>query len=99
MPKKLTSPFKFLLLRILCFTIFRNYCIREFTKKILVSYLITKPTIWRIWNEREIRLGRSLEVSDEFELKAGYKKPKINQPFVPIHMASQGYWQIKDEER
>ena len=99
MPKKLTSPFKFLLLRILCFTIFRNYCIREFTKKILVSYLITKPTIWRIWNEREIRLGRSLEVSDEFELKAGYKKAETSKPFVPIHMASQGYWQIKDEER
>ena len=98
MPKKLMSPFKFLMLRILCFTIFRNSYMREFTKKILVRYLITKPKIWRIWNEREIRLGRNLEITDNFDSKAGYRKSKINQPFVPIHMASQGYWQLKDEE-
>jgi hypothetical protein len=52
-----------------------------------------------MWNEREIRLGRNLEIADKFDFKAGYKKPKINQPFVPIHMASKGYWQLKDEER
>ena len=99
MIKKLTSPFKFLLLRILCFTLFHNSYLREFTKKILVRYLITKPKIWGIWNEREIRLGRNLEIADKFDFKAGYKKTEINQPFVPIHMASQGYWQLKDEGR
>ena len=58
---KLTSPFKFLVLRILCFSIFRISFIREFTKKVLVRYLITRPKLWKIWCEREIVLGKNLE--------------------------------------
>jgi len=98
MPKKLTSPLKFLVLRIFCFTVFRSSRIREFTKRLLVKYLITKPKPWPIWNEREILLGENLKIIDQCDLKVGYNKLVVKDPFVPIHMASQGYWQIQDEK-
>ena len=98
MPKKLTSPFKFLVLRILCLTFFRFSSIREFTKRLLVKYLITKPKPWRIWNVREILLGENLKIIDQCDSKRGYEKVEVKNPFVPIHMASQGYWQIQDEK-
>jgi hypothetical protein len=93
MPKKLTSPLKFLVLRVLCFTVFRSSCIREFAKCFLVKYLITKPKIWPILNERKILLGENLKITDQCDLKVGYSKLIVKYPFVPIHMASQGYWQ------
>lgn len=99
MPKKLTSPLKFLVLRILCFTVFRSSRIREFTKRLLVKYLITKPKPWPIWNEREILLGENLKIIDQCDLKKGYKKIIVQDAFVPIHMASKGYWQINDERK
>jgi hypothetical protein len=98
MPKKLTSPLKFLVLRIFCFTVFRSSRIREFTKRLLVKYLITKPKPWPIWNVREIILGGNLKIIDQCDLKVGYNKLVVKDPFVPIHMASQGYWQIQDEK-
>lgn len=98
MPKKLTSPLKFLVLRILCFTVFRSSRIREFTKRLLVKYLVTKPKAWPIWNEREILLGENLKIIDQCDSKRGYEKVEVKNPFVPIHMASQGYWQIQDEK-
>ena len=97
MPKKLSSPLKFLVLRFLCFTVFRSSRIREFTKRLLVKYLITKPKPWPIWNEREILLGENLKIIDQCDSKRGYEKVEVKNPFVPIHMASQGYWQIQDE--
>jgi len=98
MPKKLSSPLKFLVLRFLCFTVFRSSRIREFTKRLLVKYLITKPKPWPIWNVREILLGENLKIIDQCDLKVGYNKLVVKDPFVPIHMASQGYWQIQDEK-
>ncbi|MBT5717791.1 MAG: hypothetical protein HOI70_12855, partial [Opitutae bacterium] len=98
MPKKLSSPLKFLVLRILCFTVFRSSSIREFTKRLLVKYLITKPKPWPIWNVREILLGENLKIIDQCDLKVGYNKLLVKDPFVPIHMASKGYWQIQDEK-
>ena len=97
MPKKLATPFKFLVLRIFCLTIFRFSSIRELTKCLLVKYLITKPKRWPIWNEREIYFGDNLTIEDMHEIPRGYKKLEIDFPFVPIHMASKGYWQIQDE--
>ena len=98
MPKKLTRPFEFLILRMLCFSIFRFTIFREFTKRLLVKYLITKPKLWPIWNEREILLGKNLEIIDHCDDKLGFRKVDIKEPFVPIHMASQGYWQLQDEK-
>lgn len=98
MPKKLPSPIKFLALRICCLTIFRFAVIRELTKRFLVKYLITKPKKWPIWNEREIHLGKKLRIKDKSEVSPGFRKLDMEQPFVPIHMSSKGYWQIQDEQ-
>ena len=97
MPKKLTSPLKFLVLRIFCFTVFRSSRIREFTKRLLVKYLITKPKPWPIWNVRVILLGENIKIIDQCDLKVGYNKIVVKDSFVPIHMASQGYWQINEK--
>ena len=97
MPKKLTSPFKFSMLRIFCLSIFRFSVFREFTKRLLVKYLITKPKVWAIWNKREILLGENLQIIDQCDSNADYKKVEVEDPFVPIHMASQGYWQIHEK--
>ena len=94
MPKNLTSPLNFLLLRILCCTIFRISFVRELFKRFMVKYLITSPKLWSIWNERKIVLGEDLKVTDYPHLRKGFEKVDIKDPFVPIHMASQGYWQI-----
>lgn len=97
MPKKLSSPFKFLILRIFCLTIFRSASIREYTKGILVKYLITKPKKWPISNKREILFGKELAIIDRHEEVSGFNKLNARYPFVPIHMASKGYWQVQDE--
>jgi hypothetical protein len=97
MPKQLPSCLQFLLLRICCFTIFRSSLIRELTKRFLVKYLITKPKKWPFWNEREIILGKSLEIQDKHQEVKGFTKLETSKPFVAIHMASKGYWQIQDE--
>ena len=97
MPKKLPSPLQFLFLRLCCITIFRSSLIRELTKRFLVKYLITKPKKWPFWNEREIILGKSLEIQDKHQEVKGFTKLETSKPFVAIHMASKGYWQIQDE--
>jgi hypothetical protein len=97
MPKKLSSPFKFLILRIFCLTIFRSASIREYTKSILVKYLITKPKKWPISNKREISFGKELAIMDNHVEVSGFNKLNLRYPFVPIHMASKGYWQVQDE--
>jgi hypothetical protein len=97
MPKKLPSPFQFLLLRLCCFTFFRSSVIREFTKRILVNYLITRQKKWPVWNEREICLGKKLVINDKQRDMKGFTEFKTAKPFVPIHMASKGYWQVQDE--
>ena len=97
MPKRLTTLSKFLILRILCISVFRFSNFRELVKILLVEYLITKPKLWPFWNVRKIQLGNNLEISDECSLKSGHVKSSSSLPFVPLHMASQGYWQIQDE--
>lgn len=97
MPKRLTTPFQFLILRILCLSFFRFSIIREFIKKALVNYLITQPKLWPAWNVRKIQLGRDLEIIDQSKMTSGFQKIDLKSPFISIHMASQGYWQIQDE--
>jgi len=97
MPKKKTSPFKFLILRLLCISIFRFSSIRNLAKRLLVKYLITEPRLWPIWNVRVIKLGEDLKIIDQSDFKSGFNKVKLTGPFTPIHMASQGYWQVQDE--
>ena len=98
MPKQLPNPWQFIILRLLSLTVFRITTVREWIKQILVRLLITRKQNWRIENIRTIRLGRDLQIDDEIQLPNGYQRKEGFKIFVPIHMASQGYWQIQDEE-
>jgi len=98
MPKRLPGPMGFLALRILCLTVFRFATIREFVKQILAKWVITRVKVWPASNQRTIKLGADLHVSDAPSLPRGYEIAEDIGDFVSIHMASQGYWQLQDEE-
>lgn len=98
MPKKLPKPWQFLILRLFSLTIFRSIRFREKVKQMLVKKLIKGTNNWPLKNVREIKLGRELSISDSLEDKKGYELLTKIKFFIPIHMASQGYWQIQDEE-
>ncbi len=98
MPKQLPGPLQFLLLRLLCLTAFRFVALREWIKRRLVNMLITRRQRLPVNNLRTIRLGEALTVEDKTYLPACYQRVENVGAFVPIHMASQGYWQIQDEQ-
>jgi hypothetical protein len=98
MPKMLPEPWHFLILRLMCFTVFRSPKLRECVKQFLVRLLITGSAPWSLKNRRTIQLGMDLAIHDETEFSAGYERVDLGHEFVPIHMASQGYWQLQDEE-
>lgn len=99
MPKRLPGPFEFLSLRFLSLTFFRIRTFREIVKRVLVKLLITRKDYWPGKNVRTIYLGENLEIKDNVELPADFKIISATGYFVAIHMASQGYWQIQDEEQ
>ncbi len=98
MPKQLPGPLQFLILRALCLTAFRFAGLREWIKRRLVKLLITRREYWPVRNQRSITLGEALKIEDKPYLPVGYQLIQHPGAFVPIHMASQGYWQIQDEE-
>ena len=98
MPKQRPGPWQFLVLRLLCVTIFHFPMLRERIKQILVRLLITGSAPWPLKNRRTLRLGKGLAIRDETELRPGYEVVQAVHDFVPIHMASQGYWQLQDED-
>ena len=98
MPKSRPHPWQFLVLRLCSISLFRSFLFREWVKRILVRFLITEKNPWPIKNTRTIYLGKSLRFKDKISNKKGFKAIKDICNFVPIHMASQGYWQIQDEE-
>jgi hypothetical protein len=98
MPKQLPGPFQFVLLRVLCLTVFRFVGLREWVKRRLVGLLITRRKFWPVVNKRIIYLGEDLKIEDKTEKSDDYEKVEYSGIFVPIHMASQGYWQRQDEE-
>jgi hypothetical protein len=98
MPKRLPDTIDFLLLRIFCMTLFRISMIREWFKQRLVHLLIARHKNWPAYNVREVKLGFELTILDKLEAPAGYTVMPNPGSFVPIHMASQGYWQRQDEE-
>ncbi len=98
MPKQRPGPWQFLVLRLLCVTIFHFPMLRERVKQILVRLLITGSAPWPLKNRRTLRFGKGLVIQDETELRPGYEVVQAVNDFVPIHMASQGYWQLQDED-
>ena len=99
MPKKLPGPQQFLLIRLLGMTVFQSRIIREWIKRLLVKLLITRKSPWPITNHRQIRLGLDLAIQDRIISAPGYHHEADIHNFVPIHMASQGYWQVQDEQK
>jgi hypothetical protein len=99
MPKELPGPWQFIVLRFLSVTFFRFPMFRERIKRQLVKLLITGRKSWPCSNRRTIYLGKDLRIEDQTELPSGYEQVKDVTYFVPIHMASQGYWQIQDERK
>ena len=99
MPRRLPTPLNFIVLRLLCVSAFRLGWLREWAKRRLVRLLIIGRRPWPARNIRRIRLGADLAVSDELVAASGYTGVESPGPFVAIHMASQGYWQIQDEEQ
>lgn len=97
MPKQWPSPLQFVVIRLLSLTAFRSSIFREWIKGRLVNMLITRRQVWPISNRRCIRLGSSLSIEDRPNTKPGFSVLHDPGPFVAIHMASQGYWQIQDE--
>jgi len=97
MPKRLTNPLQFIVLRLFCMTFFRFRILREWTKQALVYLLISPSKQWPVKNKRRINFGHRLVISDESPLPAGYVRLENPGDFVSIHMASQGYWQVQDE--
>lgn len=97
MPKRLPTPLQFILLRLLCVSVFRVRWLRERAKQALVRLLITGRKPWPARNIRRVRLGSELSISDELVADPGYKREEHPGAFVAIHMASQGYWQVQDE--
>jgi len=97
MPKRLPTPAQFVVLRLLCLSVFRVRRVREWAKQLLVQLLITRRESWPAGNVRRIRLGHDLAIEDETTLPRGYERIDDPGAFVSIHMASQGYWQVQDE--
>lgn len=97
MPKQLPSPLQFIALRLFCVSVFRVPALREWVKQQLVKYLITGAKPWPASNVRSIQLGENLSFNDTPTLPSGYALQSNIPCFVPIHMASQGYWQVQDE--
>lgn len=98
MPKRLPRPWQFLVLRLLCLTLFRMQPVRERVKRLMVRMLITDRKKWPVKNRRLIRLGEHLSVVDRLDVHSEYEKADAGAAFISVHMASQGYWQIQDEE-
>ena len=97
MPKRLPRPIEFIALRLLSLTFFKSYFIREVVKKFLVKLLITKKSIWPVTNIRTISLITGEKIHDHSTMPSGYSRVDEIIEFIPMHMASKGYWQIQDE--
>ena len=96
--KNLPNPYNYLILRLLNISIMRIGFFREIIKQKLAKILITNKDFIKIKNTRSIKLGSKIDFNDsQFGLSKNYTIVK-DTPFSAIHMASQGYWQIQDEE-
>jgi len=96
MNQELTTPFRFLALRIMSLTFMRIGVVNRIIKKLLVWMLITRKRRGKARVKREIRWEKNgqLVVSDTL-LGEGRATLTLHsaENFRSIHMASAGYWQ------
>jgi hypothetical protein len=96
---QIPNPQKMMVLRILNLTLMRSLIVGNWIKQALVHLLITGKKSINLGNKRTIQLGKNLTISDErVGHTKGIKRIEVMHPFVAIHMASQGYWQVQDEQ-
>jgi len=96
--KQLPNPYNYLILRLMNISIMRFRFLRELVKQQLAKLLITNKKIKKTTNNRIIQLGEEIKITDR---QKGISNKDIlikGDFFSAIHMASQGYWQIQDEE-
>ena len=67
-------------------------------KKFLASYLIKKRKISNIEVNRHYILGKNFKVLNKISEQHNIKILANNKNFSNMHMASQGYWQISDDQ-
>jgi hypothetical protein len=91
------SPVKFLILRILCLTVFRFRPLGEWVKGMLVRRLMSGIRPAGVTNRRTVTLGPALQVTDEQSPAGKLEIIPVKRPFTAIHMASAGYWQKQDD--
>ena len=80
-------------------SIFFSRNLRELFKQFLVKYLITRNKFVDISNQRYIELGEEIKVDDIYDINDRFIIVNNKTKFLSIHMASQGYWQIQDEDK
>lgn len=96
--RRRAAPIPLLGLRVLSMTIMRWSLIREWIKQLMAWLLITRVGARMGTNRRCIQLGPKVAIKDETRCEAGFEVVADAESFVAIHMASQGYWQVQDEE-
>lgn len=87
----------FLILRILSVTFFRSDRVRRWVKTRIIRSLNTPKISSTLTNVRKIRFGFNLMIDDRLTGCSEVQSILSERPFSPLHMASQGYWQIQDE--
>ncbi len=95
---KYPTPIKFIILRILSLTAFKSLYVGNTIKKFLAGYLIKESKISNIKVERHFILGKNFKVKNKIHKQNKLKVLENNKNFSNMHMASQGYWQISDDE-
>lgn len=96
--RQLPGPFQFAVLRVLSLTVMRSIVLGNLIKQTLVKMLITGACQSGASNRRTIVLGPDLTISDVLEGDHRGLERVTQAEFSAIHMASQGYWQLSDEQ-
>jgi hypothetical protein len=98
LPVKRPVPgaFEFLILRLMCISIFKSLRLGNLVKRLLAYFLISrKPgSVGQVC--RDYKLGPDLWIKDSIQGSTGLKLLTGVRHFSAIHMASQGYWQRND---
>jgi hypothetical protein len=99
MHKQVPRPWQFIVLRVLNVSFMRLSLFREWVKRALVKMLITGQATISGCNHRVIVLGEQISISDRLQdTPPSLSLLETRVPFSAIHMASQGNWQIQDDQ-
>lgn len=93
--RMMPSPFKFIILRGLSMTVFHSLHGGNWIKRMLSALLLKSSGSPAGWVIRRIDLNTG-EIDDEVH-DTSFTPLKDATGFSPMHMASQGYWQVSDD--